>query len=64
MILVDDKFLKNVSKKIKTKFIPVSADTEINVLKLRDQIYDELKFIRIYLRPKGGENRLQGTTNN
>ena len=53
--LVDEKFLKNVSKKIKTKFIPVSADANINVSKLRDQIYDELKFIRIYLRPKGGE---------
>jgi len=53
--LVDDKFLKSVSKKIKTKFIPVSADTEINIAKLRDRIYDELKFIRIYLRPKGGK---------
>jgi hypothetical protein len=53
--LVDEKFLKSVSKKIKTKFIPVSADANINVSKLRDQIYDELKFIRIYLRPKGGE---------
>ena len=53
--LVDDKFLKNVSKKLKTKFIPVSADADINVSKLRDQIYDQLKFIRIYLRPKGGE---------
>ena len=53
--LVDEKFLKNVSKKLKTKFIPVSADADINVSKLRDQIYDQLEFIRIYLRPKGGE---------
>ena len=53
--LVDEKFLKSVSKKIKTKFIPVSADADINVSKLRDQIYDQLEFIRIYLRPKGGE---------
>ena len=53
--LVDEKFLKNVSKKLKTKFIPVSADADINVSKLRDEIYDQLKFIRIYLRPKGGE---------
>ena len=53
--LVDEKFLKRVSKKIKTKFIPVSADADINIDQLRDKIYDELHFIRIYLRPKGGE---------
>ena len=53
--LVDEKFLKRVSKKLKTKFIPVSADADINVNELRDRIYDELHFIRIYLRPKGGE---------
>ena len=27
----------------------------INIDKLRDRIYDELQFIRIYMRPKGGE---------
>jgi len=53
--LVDEKFLKKVSKKLKTKFIPVSADAEQNIAELRDRIYDELRFIRIYLRPKGGK---------
>ena len=53
--LVDKKFLKKVSKKIKTSFIPVSADAEQNITELRDRIYDELKFIRIYMRPKGGK---------
>ena len=53
--LVDKKFLKKVSKKLKTEFIPVSADTNVNIAELRDRIYDELQFIRIYLRPKGGE---------
>ena len=53
--LVDKKFLKKVSKKIKTDFIPVSADAEQNIAELRDRIYDELQFIRIYLRPKGGK---------
>ena len=53
--LVDEKFLKKVSKKIKTSFIPVSADAEQNITELRDRIYDELKFIRIYMRPKGGK---------
>ena len=53
--LVDEKFLKKVSKKLKTEFIPVSADAEQNIAELRDKIYDELRFIRIYLRPKGGK---------
>lgn len=53
--LVDEKFLKKVSKKLKTEFIPVSADAEQNITELRDRIYDELRFIRIYLRPKGGK---------
>ena len=53
--LVDDKFLKAASKKIKTDFLPVSADADVNVAELRDMIYDELQFIRIYMRPKGGK---------
>ena len=53
--LVDKKFLKKTSKKIKTEFIPVSADANINIEGLRDRIYEELQFIRIYMRPKGGK---------
>ena len=53
--LVDEKFLKDVSKKLKTDFIPTSADSNKNINQLKERIYNELKFIRIYLRPKGGE---------
>jgi len=53
--LVDKKLLRKVSKKLKTEFIPVSADASDNIAELRDRIYDELQFIRIYLRPKGGK---------
>ena len=53
--LVDDKFVKNVAKKLKTDFIPTSADSNKNINKLKERIYNELEFIRIYLRPKGGE---------
>ena len=53
--LVDDKFVKNVSKKLKTDFIPTSADSNKNINQLKERIYNELKFIRVYLRPKGGE---------
>ncbi len=53
--LVDDKFVKDVSKKLKTDFIPTSADSNKNINELKERIYNELQFIRVYLRPKGGE---------
>jgi len=53
--LVDKKFLNQLKKKIKSEFIQVSADSGININQLKDKIYDRLKFIRIYMRPKGGE---------
>ena len=53
--LVDNKFVKNVSKKLKTNFIPTSADSNKNINQLKERIYNELEFIRVYLRPKGGE---------
>ena len=53
--LVDEKFLKKAKNKIKSDVIAVSADGNVNIEKLRDKIYEELDFIRIYMRPKGGE---------
>lgn len=53
--LVDQKFLKNVRTKIKSEVLPVSADSGINVDLLKEKIYEKLDFIRIYMRPKGGE---------
>ena len=53
--LVDNKFLKELKSKIKSEFIPVSADSEVNVDLLKEKIYEKLRFIRIYMRPTGGE---------
>ena len=53
--LVDEKFLKELKNKIKSEFIQVSADGNVNVDQLKELIYNKLKFIRIYMRPKGGE---------
>ncbi len=53
--LVDEKFLKNLKKKIKTEFVQVSAESNINIDLLKELIYEKLRFIRIYMRPKGGE---------
>lgn len=53
--LVDKEFLKDLKTKIKSEVIEVSANSDINIELLKEKIYQKLKFIRIYLRPKGGE---------
>jgi len=53
--LVNDDFLKDLKSKIKSEFIAVSADSNINLDLLKDLIYEKLRFIRIYMKPKGGE---------
>ena len=41
--------------KIKSDVIEVSANSDTNIELLKEKIYEKLKFIRIYLKPKGGE---------
>ncbi len=53
--LVDKEFLKDLKRKLKTDVIEISANSEINIELLKESIYEKLKFIRIYMRPKGGE---------
>ena len=52
--LVDESFVGDVAAKIGTDFVGISADSGSNIKGLRDTIYDNLNFIRIYMRPKGG----------
>lgn len=53
--LVDKKFIAEFKKKIKSEVIEVSANADINIDRLKEKIYDKLDFIRVYMRPKGGE---------
>ncbi|RNJ79385.1 MAG: TGS domain-containing protein [Nitrosopumilus sp. B06] len=53
--LVDGEFLEDLCSKIKSEVVQVSANSDINIELLKEKIYEKLKFIRIYLRPKGGE---------
>ena len=52
--LVNKPFLAKL-KKTSPGMLYLSADSDKNIKALKDLIYDKLKFIRIYLRPKGGE---------
>ena len=53
--LVDKEFLKDLKTKIKSNVIEVSANSDINIELLKEKIFERLEFIRIYMRPKGGE---------
>jgi hypothetical protein len=53
--LVDEKFLEDLKTKIKSNVIEVSANSDINIEILKEKIYEKLKFIRIYMKPKGEE---------
>lgn len=53
--LVNQGFIQEVQSKIGNHFIPISADAGINLDALKEAVYQKLDFIRIYMRPKGGE---------
>lgn len=53
--LVNQGFLNELQEKIKSKIIPVSADSDVNINALMNAIFQKLDFIRIYMRPKGGQ---------
>ena len=53
--LVNQGFIDELRSRLKTQFIPVSADAATNIDTLREAIYNKLGFMRIYLRPRNGE---------
>jgi len=53
--LVDDGFRRDLKKRLKTSVIEVSANSGVNIELLKEEIYKKLSFIRVYMRPKGGE---------
>ena len=53
--LVSRKFVTDLSSKFGRDIVAISADKKINIDYLKSKIYDELNFIKIYLKPKGNE---------
>lgn len=59
--LVNASFVQEIKSKTvgnnnnNNYFIAVSADSSINIDVLKEAIYQRLGFIRVYMRPKGGE---------
>jgi hypothetical protein len=54
--LVQKDYLKQIEKRLKGwKIIPISAERGVGLARLKDEIYDALRFIRIYMKPQGKE---------
>jgi len=53
--MVDQGYIRDLEETLKYPFLPVSADNDINLDQLKDQIFTKLDFIRIYMKPKGEE---------
>ena len=58
--LVNASFVQEIKSKIvgnnnNNNFVAVSAESGINIDVLKEALYQRLGFIRVYMRPKGGE---------
>jgi len=53
--LVNTGFTTELSRKLHYNFVPVSAEGDVNIQALREEIYRRLDFLRIYMRRRTGE---------
>jgi uncharacterized protein len=53
--LVNAGFTNELSSKLDYKFVPISAESDINIAALKEEIYNRLDFVRIYMRRRTGE---------
>lgn len=52
--LVSPKYVTEAKKRIGEDLIPISADRNVNLDKLKKGIYERLRLIRVYLKPRTG----------
>lgn len=53
--LVNAGFTSELGRKLPYKFVPISAEANVNLAALREEIYRRLDFVRIYMRRRTGE---------
>ncbi len=53
--LVNTGFTTELSRKLPYAFVPVSAESNVNIQALREEIYRKLDFLRVYMRRRTGE---------
>jgi len=52
--LVSPKYVAEARKRIGEDLVPISADRNVNLDELREAIYDRLRLIKVYLKPRNG----------
>ena len=57
--LVNAGFTNELMKKLPYGFVPVSAEGDVNIGALREEVYKRLDFVRIYMRRRSGETDYQ-----
>lgn len=53
--LVNTGFTTELTRKLPYKFVPISAEADVNIAALREEIYRKLDFVRVYMRRRTGE---------
>ncbi len=53
--LADAKQLTDAAARLKKDFIAISAEKDVGLDELREKIFKKLAFIRVYMKPHGGE---------
>lgn len=53
--LVNAGFINELTKKLPYRFLPISAEADVNLAALREEMYDRLDFLRVYMRRRNGE---------
>ncbi len=54
--LVSSDYVKALQKKLPGwKLVPISAEKGVGLTRLKDEIYDTLRFMRVFLKPQGKE---------
>jgi small GTP-binding protein len=52
--LVTDAYLKQIQKRLKNwKLVPIAAEKGRGLAELKEELYNALRFIRIYMKPQG-----------
>jgi hypothetical protein len=52
--LVSSKYVAEARKRMGEDLVPISADRNVNLDELREAIYDRLRLIKVYLKPRNG----------
>jgi len=53
--LVNTGFTTELTRKLPYNFIPISAEANVNLQALKEEVYRKLDFVRVYLRRRTGE---------